>query len=254
MKPIKLMRYRSTPGGGGGLDFASEIAADLPFLWWRLGESSGTTIADASGNGRVGLLAGTPGTDYDLSVPGLVGDSNKAVKFNTNNGYVRSNSTYVFPLTNFTHMIAFKSDASAAAGTVTQLNQNDSPASATGGRDRGFILGSDGKMYFSFWNGSTTVAISTSAAVNDGTPHLMHIAVGSSTTEMYLDGVSQGSTPNVPGYTAPTYFYVAATNKSDAPAPANPSGGFRGVLDEAAVFQNRLSALRIAAHARAAGY
>lgn len=52
--------YTTGGGGGGGSQFASEILADSPLLYWRLGESSGSTAVDASGNGRDGTFGGAP--------------------------------------------------------------------------------------------------------------------------------------------------------------------------------------------------
>jgi hypothetical protein len=37
------------------------VATDGPALWWRLDEAAGTMAADASGNGRNGTYAGSPG-------------------------------------------------------------------------------------------------------------------------------------------------------------------------------------------------
>ena len=49
-----------TPQGGGGPSYSSSVLADSPLAYWRLGESSGSTAADASGNGRTGSYLNTP--------------------------------------------------------------------------------------------------------------------------------------------------------------------------------------------------
>ena len=41
-------------GPGGGIGYAAEVLADGPSMYWRMGETSGTSAADASGNGKVG--------------------------------------------------------------------------------------------------------------------------------------------------------------------------------------------------------
>lgn len=58
--------------------FAAEVLALDPLAYWRLGESSGTTAVDASGNGHDGTYEGSP----TLGVDGLiVGDPDTAVEF-----------------------------------------------------------------------------------------------------------------------------------------------------------------------------
>ena len=65
--------------------YRDSVLADSPAAYWRLGEPSGTTAADASGNNRTGSYVGSP----TLGVGGaLVGDSNTAVSFNGSSQYV----------------------------------------------------------------------------------------------------------------------------------------------------------------------
>ena len=61
------------------------MLADSPLAYWRLGETSGTTAADSSGNNRSGSYLASP----SLNQPGaLVGDTNRAVGFNGSSQYV----------------------------------------------------------------------------------------------------------------------------------------------------------------------
>lgn len=47
--------------GGTGLgDYATQLARSASFLWYKMGDASGTTLADASGNGRTATTTGTP--------------------------------------------------------------------------------------------------------------------------------------------------------------------------------------------------
>ena len=65
--------------GGGGGSYSAAVLADGPLAYYRLGDSSGTTMTDSSGNGRNGTYAGSP----TLGAPGLViGDTDTAVTFN----------------------------------------------------------------------------------------------------------------------------------------------------------------------------
>lgn len=50
----------SAAAGATASGYEAEVLADSPLLYWRLGESSGTTAADNSGNGRDGTYVGSP--------------------------------------------------------------------------------------------------------------------------------------------------------------------------------------------------
>src|SRR5262249_9490411 len=58
--------------------YRDTVLADSPILYWRLGESSGTTVGDSSGHGSTGTIVGSP----TLGAQGaLFGDSSSAVSF-----------------------------------------------------------------------------------------------------------------------------------------------------------------------------
>lgn len=236
----------------GNSTFAVDVAADTPYLWWRLGEVSGTALADNSGNSRPATLTGTAGTSYSLGQASLVGDTNAAILFRADSGYARSNSTFTLSLTNATFEVAFKANVSAGAGVISSLNQNASPTTATAARDRNFVLGSDGYLYFTFWDGTATRSIKSLATVNDGFRRLACTVIGTTKTEMFINGVSQGSVPYVPGASYASYLFIGLTNISDTASPIGTSAGFRGVIDEMLVFNSALSNARVLAHAQGA--
>jgi len=78
LKPMRRLRIRAAHGGQvDGYDTA--ITADAPAGYWRLGESSGTTASDASGNARHGTYVGA----VTLGQTGaLTGDLNTAIVLN----------------------------------------------------------------------------------------------------------------------------------------------------------------------------
>src|SRR5262245_41595578 len=73
LSPLTVQKFSTAPV----FDYQSEVLADGPNLYLRLGESSGVVAADSSGNGLdasiVGPTLGTAGT--------LTGDSNTAFTF-----------------------------------------------------------------------------------------------------------------------------------------------------------------------------
>ncbi len=79
-RPLLTVEYTTSGGGGGGSGstFATTMAGLAPVGWWRLGEPSGTTAADSSGNGHSGVFnhfsAGQQGVAGAIS-----GDSDGAI-------------------------------------------------------------------------------------------------------------------------------------------------------------------------------
>lgn len=64
--------------GTGGGNYAAVVLADKPLGYWRLGEKSGTTAADSSGNGNDGVIKGTTALGEQGA---LTGDADTAYYF-----------------------------------------------------------------------------------------------------------------------------------------------------------------------------
>src|SRR5258708_88950 len=74
--------------GEARADYMQTILSDMPAVYYRLGEPSGSTAFDSSGNHRDGSYLG----GVSLGQPGaLVGDPNTSVKFNGSTGIVDTN-------------------------------------------------------------------------------------------------------------------------------------------------------------------
>src|SRR5262249_20602336 len=65
--------------------YQTEVLADTPLAYWRLGDTSGTTATDASGNGRHGTYQNSPTLNQTGA---LVGDANGSVLLNGSTQYV----------------------------------------------------------------------------------------------------------------------------------------------------------------------
>lgn len=77
-------------GGGGSSVYGAAILAENPLLYWRLGETSGTTTTDSSGSGRDGMYLNSPGLD-DYSI--LADNDGRSVYFD-NSFQQRAYGTY----------------------------------------------------------------------------------------------------------------------------------------------------------------
>lgn len=237
--------------------WADAISADSPYLWWRLGEASGTAAADASGNSRPGTYNGTATTDYDLGETGLVGDANNAIEIKTAIGYVRSNSQFAIGDSGAaaTLVVAIKINNGAGAGGIMTKYSGTNPGNSGGSRDPWLYVDSSGYLRVGFWTGATTT-ITSSMQVNDGVARLIHVRIGTNGTEgveLYVNGALDGSVAAAPASTFNGYISIGRNNGTGWPGTSGAAAAL-GIYDEVVVFNSRLSPTRILAHAEAAGY
>ena len=80
LRDVYLARLRGT----WPVEYALAVAHDAPLVWLKLDETSGTTAADASGNGNNGTYNG----GYTLAATPVVNDGLYAVTFDGSTGYV----------------------------------------------------------------------------------------------------------------------------------------------------------------------
>ena len=70
--------------GPSSLDYEATILADHPFIYWRLDDTTGSgQMADASGNGNVGVYSNSPSPILERDSL-INGDSDPSVRFATN--------------------------------------------------------------------------------------------------------------------------------------------------------------------------
>ncbi|HEV3260444.1 MAG TPA: hypothetical protein VG013_26550, partial [Gemmataceae bacterium] len=99
--------------GQASADYMQTVLADNPAGYWRLGEASGTTASDSSGNGHNGTYMG----GVTLGQPGAIaGDPNTSVAFNGTNGIV--DTSFVPNVLSFT-IEAWVNPATASARPQT---------------------------------------------------------------------------------------------------------------------------------------
>ena len=227
--------------------YDTAVNGDHPAGYWRLGESTGTTAADASGGNHPGTYSGS----YTLGATGaVIGDTDTAVNFT--GGYMQS--TYV------------------QTSAVTYTAEAWIKTTASGGsiiRDRGVASGSSGKSltlglnapvcggagapYFGVDSDNLFVGVETSVQVNDGRWH--HIAgtfngvsgqnASPSQFQVYVDGRAVPGAGCTAGGAAPPF-----TGLDGMTVGYN----LNATIDEAAVYTSVLSASQIRNHATVAGY
>nr|MDZ8058599.1 laminin G domain-containing protein [Nostoc sp. EkiNYC01] len=193
-----------------------EMADNSPWVYSRLNETSGTSVADSSGNGRNGTYQG----GVTLQQSGRLSySSNKAVQLNGSSGYISFPASLVAPNI-FAFECGFKTTASSGSLLGFSINQ------LTGGGtfDREVYL-SSGKLRFSVFSGSTVV-LETPLAYNDGNWHTVTVTLSGSGMRIFVDGALKAfnSTSSGASYTGYPHIGYSVTG-----------GYFNGFIDEASI-------------------
>lgn len=214
------------------------ILAAVPFVYFRLDDTSGNTALDSSGNGRNGQYQGSVSKSQPRA---CVRDTGTAVALNGTSGFVRTANTTLAAPASYTISVWFKTTSTTGGRLLGFGNQRTTRSTTF---DRHVYLTAAGQLVFGAQPGLTTV--STSGVFNDGAWH--HVAATQSATTMtlYVDGVVQGTAAHPttqayngfwrvgwdnlqgwPGFATATNYYIAAT------------------LDNAVVYTSALSASQI---------
>lgn len=202
------------------MGYKEAVLADVPTLYYRLNETSGSTVADSSGNGNNGTCHGTI-----VSKPGALGfDADGAISFNS--GFYIQLATGIL-----TTGIASTFEA-WVYGTAT-LQNADVPFGAPGISDLNFASGGLYRAY----NGSDQIISNTYPTLGVW-QHWVVTAGASSGLAIYLNGVLLVSNANT---WAINFSYLGAS-------VGNGFSGANFYLDEVAYYPHVLSAGRIAEH------
>lgn len=226
--------FQGAPVSSGYFDL---VMSHSPRGYWRLGETSGTTAADSSGNGRNGTYTGT----YTLNKPSLIpSDSVNGSLGCGGTGFVDlTTPAGIFQVTGWTWIFSIKPSAFTAIRDVWALG-NPSVSGQEGGRCR---MGTDGKLKFRYYIGfwyEITFSVFTFAI---GTAYRVAIRFKSSTSISLLVNGSLVETQNVP--TLPSTSTITSLRLGGVNYLAGEP--FFGDLDEFAIIPSLLSDAQITA-------
>jgi PKD repeat protein len=235
---ITVQAQPSPPPPGSG--YSATVLADSPVGYWRLGESSGTTAADATG-APSGTLVGGVGR----GVAGATSDTDTAMGFDGSTGYVRVDDrpSLNFPSQNFTvEAWAKPTTVGTVGGAVLQKGDH----SGYPGWQYRLSLTSTGK-----WRGTVFVGSSNITVTDPGTPsttawnHLALVRNGQQIT-LYVNGAAAATTSFSGSVNISTGMLAIARSG------ASSEGYFKGTVDEVAIYPTALSAAQILSHYNAA--
>jgi hypothetical protein len=220
------------------------VLADAPLAYWRMGASSGMTVADETGRGNDLLLEGNP----TLGAPGaLRGDEDTAIHFDgtTTSARARDPRVFDFPAR---HPFTLEAWGKRATGTDPYQQLFAGYAGADVASRNGYLLQNDlnSTQTSFYWYGATTaVRASARTLPLDQWSHCVATFDGTS-MRLYVDGVAGSSADVQIGQLAShTTPFVVGGSPYD-------TSRWSGDLDEVAVYDHALSVEQIAAHRAAA--
>jgi hypothetical protein len=217
------------------MTYNSEVLADSPWGYWELPETSGTTLADSSGNSRTLTISGSP----TLAQTGPFG-STKAVLFSTSTPYAGTSATFAQSTATVECWFYLSSTPST---DTTLVGLAASYHSST--FDKNLWVASDGKLYWYVFDTSVRILITTSSVPIGSWVHVV-ATVGAGGQEIYVNGVRDGYASGVTSsYTgAQNVFLHGSGYNSNRPT----GDGGPVTIALPALYPTQLSSSRISAH------
>lgn len=216
---------------GAAASYFSSVMADGPVAYWRLGESTGTSAADSSGNGHNATYQGT----YSLAQPSLLPHGDGASLYSAAAADVALPSGWINGVQSPLTIEAWVKCASFSNGPSIFATYNY-------GFSFGFTTG--GKLQVS--NPGVALVAQDAAALSANT--IYHVAVtwdASGNVIFYVNGVASSSFSGLAAAAAGVDpSFIGAYNTSN--------NRMNGYLQEVAIYNKVLTAARIASHYSAA--
>lgn len=217
------------------MTYVTEVLADNPAAYWRLNETSGTTLNDTTGNGHDGVYSG----GFTLSQAGaLQGEPSSSVLFDGTTGYATAGVLGVNITTGNWTIEAWVYPTAFGVGQRGIVGTNGT---------QGYCLTvANGAMIITCVNVADSTAATTPPSLNAWNYVAATFVDSSDLLSFYLNGQPDGSTTFT---TTP-----AADGRTGTVGSRNTADSFwQGRIDEVAVYQTALSAGRIEAHFNAGG-
>ena len=224
--------------------YQAAVLRDAPFAYYRLGESSGTTMVDATGNGHNGTYVAAPSTASSL-VSG--GDGARTFNGTTQYGYA---SGFTLPFASdsaqpFT-LECWVKGTGASTSWYAVGYQGNAPYTAYPNFALISYNGSGNQIKFQVQTQTTFITITYSWTDDLAAHHVVGTWDGA-TPLLYVDGVSVGSSSS----TSP---FTGASSSSTLNVGGSESSVFAETLDEVAVYTSVLTATQIVNHYKAGSF
>jgi len=222
------------------LRYPDTVRAHRPAFYWRLGETSGSTAADASGQSRTGRYVGTLARGVAGAIPG---DPSTAVRV-SGAGIVTASANIVNPQT-FSIEAWFKTTTRTGGRIVGFGNAQ---TGSSGKQDRHVYMTNAGQLVFGVFYPAPATVVRSPNAYNDGRWHHVVATLGGNGMTLYVDGraVAADRTGFAQNYTG--FWRAGGDSLSGGWAYAPSTSYFTGTLDEVAMYPTVLVASQVASH------
>ncbi|MFT3860689.1 PKD domain-containing protein [Micropruina sp.] len=216
--------------------YGAAVYAANPDLFWRLAETSGSTVTDASGNSNAGTYNG----GFTLGGTSGIGlSTDKSVAFNGSTGTAAASTSVINP-TVFSEELWFKT-TTTTGGKLIGFSSSRTGSSSS--YDRHVYMLSSGQLRFGVYTGSQ-VYFDSAASYNDGSWHHVVAQQDTSGMKMYVDGQLVGSNTTRTNQSFTGYWRIGG----DSTWGGNSTNYFKGSLDEVAVYSRTLTSAEVLDH------
>ena len=218
--------------------YEANVLADVPQAYYRLNETSGTTVADISGRGYTGTIHGS----VTFSQAGaLAVSTDTSMQFDGSTAYISLPTILLPNITAFSVECWFKVAATANLANSPVFVGNDDPQHNLVGFNFGaFPHGTDGLFFNVAINGVWKQATSSTIFAAN-TWYRVAATYDGVTLRIYTNGVQTGSL-------AASGVMTVSNNPVLIGAMIGPTAFLNGFLDECSIYNTALSASRILAH------
>lgn len=227
------------------MSYSSEVLADSPLAYYRLGEASGTTVTDSSGNGRNGTYVNAPA----LGAVGLLrNDADAAVDFSGSNWAAVTAATW---MENPYFSAECWISPDVVSGSHAIINRADYDQSNTAAGRSWYIHQSGNRLIYGvFESGFSTYYNSPAVGPTlvAGTSYHVVLTYDGTTIRFYVNG-SEVHSQAMAGTLRPAAGIDLTIGADHA---GNIAERFDGRIDEPAFYGAALSPARITAHYAAA--
>lgn len=215
--------------------YGASVFSLNPDLYWRLGESTGSTAADSGPLRNGGVYSGGVTKGASGAISGL---ANTAATFNGSNGLVASAATFSNPTT-YSEELWFRTTTTSGGKLIGFGNANSGTSS---NYDRHVYMNSAGQLTFGVWTGQENTT-TTTGSYNDGAWHHLVATQSSAGMRLYVDGQLRGSHAQTAAQDYTGYWRVGGDTAWGGVQP-----WFAGTIDEVAVYPVALTPQQVTQH------
>lgn len=236
------------------LDYAGQVIADGPSLYWRYDEPTGAWAQDKSGatttglNGiyQNGILRDTPGA--------IAGSTSTAAQLDGVDDYAYSDQLRPGPAS-YTIETWFNTGTTSGGKIVGFGNgrpkTNSGAYAQSSSYDRQVYMENSGRIEFGVYNGGIQT-IRTAASYNDSKWHHLVATQGSAGLVLYIDGVQVGRNSTTTAQDYQGTWRIGGDNLNGWPNRPS-SSFFAGAIDETAIYDRPLTIAQVVKHYQLAG-